>query len=271
MSKAAVGFLVFLVLAVYLFPITYLVSTSFKQAGATLAIPPTLLPQVWSLENYQQALSRYPNIPHAFASSLAVATISMLVSLGLAIPAAYGISWFGTGAGRIFLIVTLITRMIPGVSMGIPLFLVLSRARLIDTWLGLALAHVTVSLPLSIWLLAGFYEAVPREIEAAARVDGCSRLGALARVVLPVIAGGVGVTAIFAFLASWNDLLFALLITSTNAQTVPVAIASLNGQYGVEWGPMTALSAAYSLPVIGLSIFIQRQIVAGMTGGAVKG
>jgi multiple sugar transport system permease protein len=271
LSSAAVGLLLILVLGVYLFPIAYLVSTSFKQSGATLAIPPTLLPPTWSLENYQQLLSRYPTIPHAFVNSLVVASLSTLISLALAIPAAYAITWFGTAVGRVFLIVALVARMIPGVSIGIPLFLVLSRVGLVDTWLGLSLAHVTISLPLSIWLLAGFFEAVPREIEAAARVDGCSRLGALVRVILPVIAGGLGVAAIFAFLASWNDLLFALLLSSTNAQTVPVGIASLNGQYGIEWGPMTALSTAYSLPVVALSVFIQRQIVAGMTAGAVKG
>ena len=146
-------------------------------------------------------------------------------------------------------------------------------------WLGdrdivlfsVALAHVTISLPLAIWLLASFMESVPSELEDAARVDGCSRLTALLRVIVPVTAGGIVVTAIFCFLASWNEFLFALLLTSVKARTAPIVIAGLKTQYGLNWGPMTAVATLYSLPVIVFSLFMQRRIVAGMTMGAVKG
>ena len=146
-------------------------------------------------------------------------------------------------------------------------------------WLGdrdivlfaVALAYVTISLPLAIWLLASFMESVPSELEDAARVDGCSRLTALLRVIVPVTAGGIVVTAIFCFLASWNEFLFALLLTSVKARTAPIVIAGLKTQYGLNWGPMTAVATLYSLPVIVFSLFMQRRIVAGMTMGAVKG
>lgn len=259
-----------LVLAVYVFPYAYMVSTSFKQTAATLGVPPSILPPVPSLDNYA-GLTRYGQIPASFVSSIAIAALSTLLALALGVPAAYAVSWYGTGVGRIFFVVALVVRMVPSVSIGIPLFLMLSRLGLIDTWVGVALAHTTISLPLSIWLLAGFFEAVPREMEEAARVDGASRVGALVRVVVPVMAGGIAVTAVFAFLASWNEYLFALLLTSSSAQTVPVVLAGFNTQFGVDWGTMTALSVVYSLPVVVLSLALQRQVVAGMTLGAVKG
>ena len=269
-SRLIVALLLLLILVVYVFPYAYLLSTSFKQAGATLGVPPSLLPPVWSLDNYL-GLTKYPAIPQAFVNSLVIASFSTVLALLLGVPAAYAISWYGTGAGRVFFIVALVVRMVPSVSIGIPLFLMLGRLGLIDTWLGVALAHTTISLPLCIWLLAGFFEAIPHELEEAARVDGCSRLGALSRVIVPVMTGGIAVTAVFAFLASWNEYLFALLLTSNNAQTVPVVIAGFNTQYGVDWGTMTALSVVYSLPVVLLSLGLQRQVVSGMTLGAVKG
>jgi multiple sugar transport system permease protein len=271
LSDYAVGLLVVIVLAIYLFPILYLVGTSLKTSGEALGIPPTVVPHTWSIDSYSTALTRYTGIGQAFINSIVIALLSTVISLVLAIPAAYAVTWFGSWVGRAFLVVALMSRMIPSVSVGIPLFLLLSRMGLYDTWLGVAIAHTTIGLPLCIWLLSGFFEGFPIELEEAARVDGCSRMGALVRIVLPLLAGGIGVAAIFAFLASWNELLFALLLTSTNAQTVPIAIANLNGQYGIEWGPMTALSVMFSLPVIALSLFVQKRIVAGMTMGAVKG
>ena len=161
--------------------------------------------------------------------------------------------------------------MIPYISIAIPFFALMRSFRLTDTWFAVALAHVTISLPLAIWLLASFMESVPSELEDAARVDGCSRLTALLRVIVPVTAGGIVVTAIFCFLASWNEFLFALLLTSVKARTAPIVIAGLKTQYGLNWGPMTAVATLYSLPVIVFSLFMQRRIVAGMTMGAVKG
>jgi multiple sugar transport system permease protein len=165
----------------------------------------------------------------------------------------------------------LVVRMIPPVAIGVPLVSIMAFLHLTDTSFGLALAQTTISLPLSIWLMASFFEAVPPDLEEAARVDGCGRLTALRRVVLPVVAGGVAVTAIFAFLASWNEFLFALLLTATRAGTTPIAIANFQTQYGLQWGSMTALATLYSIPVVVLALLLQRRIVAGLTLGAVKG
>lgn len=258
------------VLVLYAFPFTYLLLTSFKTPLETLAVPPRVLPSVWTIENYVTAFERQ-GVAASFINSISTAVLSTLLSLILAVPAAYGITRYRTASGRIFVMAALVTRMVPPVSVGIPLLSTISLLGLRDTPTGLAIAHTTISLPLSIWLMASFFEAVPSDLDEAAQVDGCSRLGALWRVILPVVSGGIAVTAIFAFLASWNEFLFALLLTSVRAQTTPIVIANFQTQFGLDWGAMTALASLYSIPVILLTLFLQRHIVSGLTLGAVKG
>lgn len=259
-----------LIVLVYVFPYAFLVSTSVKPPSEALSIPPTLLPQRISFENYR-IIGEYPVVQRSFGNSAIIALLSTAISIGLAVPAAYAIARFATWAGRLFLIAALVTRLIPPVSVGIPLFAIMRSLGLIDTHLGLALAHSTISVPLAIWLLASFMESIPRALEEAARVDGCSRFGALFRIIIPVAAGGIAVTAIFVFLASWNEFLFSLLLSSTGVKTAPIAIAEFKSQYGIQWGTMTSLSVLYSFPVIIFSILMQKRILAGMTMGAVKG
>lgn len=258
------------VLILYGFPFVYLLLTSFKTPLDAISVPPTVWPEKWTLENYVSALSREGVAP-ALINSVVTAVISTALSLVLAVPAAYAITRFRTPSGRVFIVAALVTRMVPTIAVGAPLVETMRNLGLTDTSFGLALAHTTISLPLSIWLMASFFEAVPDELDEAAAMDGCSRLQALWRVVLPVVGGGLAVTAIFAFLASWNEFLFALLLTSVRAQTTPVVIANFQSQFGLDWGGMTALAALYSVPVILLTLFLQRQIVAGLTLGAVKG
>ncbi|KRE71131.1 ABC transporter permease [Arthrobacter sp. Soil762] len=254
----------------YGFPFLYLLFTSFKTPIDTIAVPPTILPREWTLENYTNALGR-SGVLASFINSAQTAIISTVLSLVLAVPAAYGITRYKTPSGRVFIMAALVTRMVPPVAIGIPLASMMSSVGLADTPIALSIAHTTISLPLSIWLMSSFFEAVPQDLEEAATVDGCSRLGALWRVVIPVVSGGIAVTAIFAFLASWNEFLFALLMTAVRSQTTPVVIANFQTQFGLDWGSMTALAAVYSIPVILLTLLLQRKIVAGMTLGAVKG
>lgn len=257
-------------LILYGFPFLYLLLTSFKTPLDAIAVPPTVWPEKWTLENYVSALSR-EGVVAALINSVVTAVISTALSLVLAVPAAYAITRFRTPSGRVFIVAALVTRMVPTIAIGAPLVETMRNIGLTDTSFGLALAHTTISLPLSIWLMASFFEAVPDELDEAAAMDGCSRLQALWKVVMPVVGGGLAVTAIFAFLASWNEFLFALLLTSVRAQTTPVVIANFQSQFGLDWGGMTALAALYSVPVILLTLFLQRQIVAGLTLGAVKG
>jgi multiple sugar transport system permease protein len=258
------------VLVLYGFPFIYLLLTSFKTPLDAIAVPPSVVPSVWTLENYVTALAKDGVVP-ALINSVVTAVLSTVLSLVLAVPAAYAITRYRTPSGRVFVLAALVTRMIPTIAVGAPLIETMRALGLSDTSLGLAIAHTTISLPLSIWLMSSFFESVPDELEEAAKVDGASRLGALRRVVLPVVSGGLAVTAIFAFLASWNEFLFSLLLTSVRAQTTPIVIANFQTQFGLDWGAMTALAAVYSIPVILLTLLLQRHIVAGLTLGAVKG
>jgi multiple sugar transport system permease protein len=258
------------IVLLYACPFLYLILTSLKDPTEAVAVPPAIFPHHWTLTNFHAALTA-PGVPSALLHSLEAALLSTVVSLVLAVPAAYGVTRYGTFSGQVFIIGALVARMVPPVALGVPFIGIMRTLGLDDRPLGLALAHTTISLPLSIWLMASFLDAVPVELEEAARVDGASRMGALLRVVIPVAAGGIAVTAIFAFLASWNEFLFALLLTAVHAVTMPVVIANFQTQYGLKWGTMTALATIYSVPVVLLSLVLQRRIVAGLTLGAVKG
>lgn len=259
-----------LIVGAFVLPYVQLLLTSFKPPTEVLAIPPTFIPSHFEITNYATALSD-PDISRSFINSLAVAVGGTALTLFLAIPAAYAAAFYGTKLGRAFLMVALIVRMLPPVALAIPIFQAFRQLHLIDTQVGLMLAQTIISLPLVIWLLAAFFEAIPQALEEAALIDGCNRLTAMIRVTLPVAGGGIAVAAIFAFLSSWNEFLFALMLTSVNAVTVPLAIANFKSQFGIDWGSMTALAVMYSLPVIAVTLALQRRIVAGMTFGAVKG
>jgi multiple sugar transport system permease protein len=269
-SRVILWIILAIVLVLYGFPFLYLLLTSFKTPSDAIAVPPSVFPEIWTLENYVTALAKEGVVP-ALINSVVTAVLSTVFSLVLAVPAAYAITRYRTPSGRVFVVAALVTRMVPTIAVGAPLVETMRVLGISDTSLALAIAHTTISLPLSIWLMASFFEAVPDELEEAAKVDGASRLGALWRVVLPVVSGGLAVTATFAFLASWNEFLFSLLLTSVRAQTTPIVIANFQTQFGLDWGAMTALAAVYSIPVILLTLALQRHIVAGLTLGAVKG
>jgi multiple sugar transport system permease protein len=258
------------IVLIYAFPFGYLILTSLKSPTDVISVPPTVFPRSWTFVNFRAAFDA-PGVGQALWHSIEAAGLSTGLSLVLAVPAAYGVTRYGTLPGRVFIMGALVARMVPPVALGVPFIQIMHNLGLSDTALGLAIAHTTISLPLSIWLMASFLDSVPIELEEAALVDGCARLGALWRVVIPVAAGGVAVTAIFAFLASWNEFLLALLLTAVHAQTMPVLIANFQTQYGLQWGTMTALATIYSIPVVLLSLVLQRRIVGGLTLGAIKG
>jgi multiple sugar transport system permease protein len=269
-SRALLWIALVLLVVLYGFPFVYMLFTSFKTPLETIAVPPTVLPSQWTIENYVSAIGR-DGVVASFINSIVTAVLSTAISLVLALPAAYAVTRFRTRFGRFFIVGALVMRMVPPIVIGVPMIGIFRTLGISDTSVALAIAHATISLPLSIWLMSSFFEAVPEELEEAAKIDGASRLGAFWRVVLPVTAGGVAVTAIFAFLASWNEFLFALLLTATRSQTTPIVIANFQTQFGLDWGAMTALAVLYSVPVILLALVLQRHIVAGLTAGAVKG
>jgi len=269
-GQALLWALLTLIVLGYAFPFAYLALTSFKSPIEAIAVPPTVIPRSWSLQNYQAALATFGVIP-SFINSISTALISTTLTIVLAVPAAYAITRFKTRSGQAFMFSTLITRMVPPVAIGVPLVAIMTGIGLRDTPTGTAIAHSAISLPLAIWLLTSFFESVPIELEEAAHVDGASRMRTLISVIVPVVSGGIAVTAIFAFLASWNEFLFALLLTSVRAQTTPIVIANFQTQFGLQWGSMTALAMLYTLPVVAVTFLLQKRIVGGLTLGAVKG
>jgi ABC-type glycerol-3-phosphate transport system permease component len=203
-------------------------------------------------------------------SSLVVSGATTLVCLSLGSTCAYALARLPVPARRTLLAAVLAISMFPQISIVPPLFLLLRGLRLIDTYPGLVLPYVTFAMPLTIWLLFGFFRQLPAELEEAARVDGAGRVRVLWEVVAPLAAPALATTAVLTFIYCWNEFLFALSFT-LQRQTVPVAIALLRGQYRVPWGQVLAAATLSTAPVAVLVLAFQRRIVQGLTAGAVKG
>ncbi|MDE0113922.1 MAG: carbohydrate ABC transporter permease [Albidovulum sp.] len=270
MGRTIVQALALLLVLSFAVPYVYLVMTSLKPAAHVQQIPPSFLPNRISVENYLTVINTQ-SMPRAFLSSVAVAVLTTILSLALSVPAAYVAAQYRRPITVFFLLFALITRMVPAVSLGVPLFQLLKSLGLLDTTFGLVLAHTSAAVPLVLLLLAAFFEGLPKEMEEAARMDGCSRFQAFLYIVVPVMKSGIAISALFAFITSWNEFLYALLLTSQNSKTAPIVIAEFNSVYGLSWGPMTAAAVLYSLPVVLVTLVLQKQIIGGLTFGAVKG
>ncbi|MBO1513500.1 carbohydrate ABC transporter permease [Metabacillus sp. BG109] len=253
----------------FLGPYVYLLLTSLKPSTEAVSAPPTFWPSTFSFENYRNMFDYLP-VGKYFANSLITAITSTFISVLLGSMAAYGISRFTSVTGKYFLLFTLVIRMVPMISIAIPMYMIIKNMGLIDTHLALVFVYTSVNVPFAIWLMIGFFDSIPKEFDEAARIDGCSWLGSFIRVIIPVSLPGLATTAIFTFMLAWNDFLFALLMTSTNAKTATVGISEFLTAYNLDLGPMTAAAVSFSLPVMIFSLFVQRYIVSGMTLGAVK-
>lgn len=270
LGKLVIHAVALLLVLSYALPYLYLVSTALKPAADVQQIPPSFFPQRMSLANFTSVIGTV-GLPEAFLNSAIVAVLTTLLSLLIAVPAAYVSALYRRRITMLFMLFALVTRMVPAVSLGVPLFQIMKTLGLLDTTIGLVLAHTSTAVPLAMLLMAAFFDGVPKELEEAARVDGCTRFGAFWHIVLPVMPSGIAITALFSFIASWNEFLYALLLTSESSKTAPIVIAEFNSVYGLAWGPMTAAAVLYSLPVILVTLVLQKQIVGGLTFGAVKG
>ncbi|WEX90671.1 carbohydrate ABC transporter permease [Sinorhizobium garamanticum] len=269
-GRTVINVFALLLVLSYAVPYVYLLMTALKPAADVQQIPPSFFPNRITLENFRTVLAT-PSLPAAFANSLMVAVLTTVLSLVLAVPAAYVATQYRRSFTTFFLLFALVTRMVPAVSLGVPLFTLLKSMGLLDTTLGLVLAHTSTAVPLALLLMSAFFEGLPKELEEAARMDGCTRFQAFVKIILPVMRSGIAVTALFSFIASWNEFLYALLLTSEKGKTAPIVIAEYNSVYGLAWGPMTAAAVLYSLPVILITLILQKQIIGGLTFGAVKG
>ena len=261
---------VFLLLFIVIAPFYYVITSSFKAPQEIIARTPTLIPQSFTLQHYEK-LFRSSNFPIYLVNSLIVASGAMLLCVVLSTPAAYGLYRLRLPGGKLLFRVILVTYAFPGVLLLIPLYGMLSQLGLIDRLLALIIINVTFTAPFAVWMLRAFFTTIPLELEEAAALDGATRLQALMRIVLPLSAPGVASVAIFAFITSWTEYMFAsVLILSDANRTVPVGLAGIIGQYQVDWGLLLAGATVTMLPVLFLFSLVGRSFVEGLTAGAVK-
>jgi len=275
-------FLFILTIPVLLFiflPILWLFSASLSNQVELFTIPPHWIPVHPTLQNYADILfpgQAASSVPRTFAvalfNSMKIASIVTFICLLVGSLSAYALVRVPFKHSRAIQIGILATRMIPEVSLVIPLFIIASSLQLINKPIVLIIAYMSFALPFAIWMMAAFFQSVPIELEDAARIDGCSRLGIIFRIVLPISVPGMVSTAMFVFLLAWDEFFYALIFTSTlAAKTAPVAIAEFVGRYAVNITGMMAGGILAALPPVLLALVFQRYIVSGLTAGAVKG
>lgn len=251
-----------------LFPIFWLFSGAIKESKDLWAIPP-----IWffkpTLQHFFLVLTERHFIHHLLNSVL-VAAGSTVISIFLGSLAAYGLSRFKIKGSKHISFWIISLRMMPPIVIILPLYVFFSRLRLIDTHIGLILAHITLNLPFAVWMLMGFLQEVPKELEDAALADGCTRFGVLFRILMPVILPGLAATAVFCMIWSWNDFIFAFSLTSTQAATLPVPISGFLGDYIWEWSAFYAGGSIAATPIILVALLTQKYLVRGLTFGAVR-
>lgn len=260
------GLLIFASLVVLL-PLLWVLRTSFANRLIAYKIPP-----VWvftpTLENYRMIFEKYP-FQKYFVNSLVVSTVASIVALAIGALAAYSIARFRTG-DPVLRLSMLSTQMLPPITLVIPIFLLARLFHLWDSRLGLVLAYLSFNLPYTVWILIGFFQGIPVDLEEAAMIDGCSRLRAFLQVTVPVSLPGLLAAGVFNFILNWNEFLFALILTGRDTRTLPVAIASLWTQQGVQIGAVSAATVLVILPVIALTFIIQKSLVRNLTFGSIK-
>jgi multiple sugar transport system permease protein len=251
-------------------PFAWLLLTALTPSAAITATGVSLSPAGWSLANFDRLLlhtSFVGNMGH----SLVVATGTVVLGLIVSVAAAYGFSRFRFRGRRFLMLQFLLVNMFPVVLLILPLFIMMRRLGILDTHLALILANATVAIPFAVWMLTSYINAIPKSLDEAAMIDGCSRLSALRRVVLPLALPGIISTGIYIFITAWNEYLYALTLTGRNVRTVTVAIQTLIGEFQIEWGLLAAGGVVGALPVVILFLIVQRRLVGGLTQGAVKG
>ncbi len=266
------AWLVVVVVVVFaVLPIAWTVLTSFKTEGEIVTREFSFLPKTVNLDNYVTLWKR-SGYPRLLLNSAIVTGITVLLSLTIGTVAAYSISRYRFRGRSALMIFYLVIRMFPFTLLLIPLFIMLRNLGMFDTHFGLALTYTTFLLPLCVWMLKGFFDGIPPDLEEASRVDGSTRLGALIKIVLPLARQGIAATTVFIAIGSWNEYIWALLLTTASgARTWPVGLQLMVGEFQMPWGVLSASGIISIIPImIGFAI-VQRALVSGLMTGGVKG
>jgi ABC-type sugar transport system, permease component len=263
----ALGLLVFVTLG---FPVYWMVNTAFKPAKDAIDPDPHFFPSTFTLENFRRALE-IADFWGPVGRSLVVSLVVVIIGIAVGMLAALAISRFAFRGRKIVIVGILAVQMVPLVAMIIPVFLLLNDLGQYDRLTGLIITYLTFILPFTVWTLRGFIVNIPRELEEAAMVDGCTRTGAFVRVVFPLLAPGMVATSVYGFIQAWNEYLYALMLMSQQNQTATVWLGNFITKNGTEYAPMMAGSTMMAVPIVILFLLVQRKMAAGLTAGAVKG
>lgn len=256
--------LILIVTLVFMFPVLWMALGAF-QRQLDIISPQIAFEPTW--KNFENVFGQYSFLRYMWNSFL-VATLSTLLSLLLGLPAAYGVARFGYDWLGVIL---LAARIVPGITFLVPWYILFSRIGLNGSYTALILSHMIVSMPFVVWVLVPFFEGLPIEIEEAARIDGASMLGTFIRIVLPLAVPAIVTAAIMSYIFSWNNFMFSVVLSGDETRTLPVAIFNFLTYASVDWGGLMAAAVIITLPILLITIFMQRYIVSGLTTGATKG
>lgn len=270
-EKIIITSLATVVIGLMILPFFIMISTSLKSYGEVTAWPPRWIPQMLKWENYKMIWSGTGNFKTAFTNSLIVSTSTMLICTTLGSLAAYAVSRFDFKGKKSFLFIIIVTQMFSGVTLVGPMYKIVKELGLLNTHLALIIPNAAFSLPMTVWLLYGYLDGVSKNLEEAAMIDGCTRLQAVRKILLPLIAPGIITAGLFAFIVSWNDLVFARsFITKSEFMTLSVSLTTYQSLFETRWHEMMAASVISVIPVFILFLLIQKHLVKGLASGGVK-
>lgn len=269
--KIAALYVAVIALVIYYgLPLVFMVSTSIKIPSEVFTTPPALIPTQITFNNYHNVFNA--GFARYFLNSLIVAGGTTILTLLFAIFASYSFSSLRFPGRKSLLTAILLTQLLPMAVLIVPIYRTVDSMGLLNTYQGLIIAYLTFDLPVAIWLLRGFFAAIPRDLEEAAQIDGASPLGAFLRIAVPLALPGIAATGAYAFFMAWQDFMFALaFMTTNNMETVPLGVLSFVGEHSTDWGTLMAASVLLMVPVFAIFAVVQRQFVAGLTQGGVKG
>lgn len=259
-----------------LLPVFWMVSLSLKYPQDIMTASITWLPSHIDWSNYANMWSTVPLLRY-LKNSMIISLSTVLVCMVVSIPAAYAFTRFRFRGRRVFGMSALATQLFPGILLLLPIFVMYTQIQrllhisLIGTYPGIIVTYTIFGLPFSIWMLRSYFETIPEELDEAALIDGCSRRGALVRIILPLAAPGLAATAMYVFVLAWNEVLFASVLTNQTTRPFSIGLHEFANEYSLEYGQLMAACFTVSIPIIALFMLFQRWIVSGLVGGAVKG
>lgn len=270
LHRVMIYVLVLITMAVFVCPILWMLSVALKSPQETFVFPPTFLPAAPTLVNFEKALN--PVFLRYGFNSILVATSTTVLTLIFAVFSSYSFSRLRFRGRKPLLVVILLTQLLPLAVLIVPIFRILGGLGLLDTYPSLIIAYLTFTIPVAVWFLRGFFHGIPYELEEAAMIDGCTRLRAFASVILPLSLPGISATGTYVFFVTWQEMLFSLaFMTSKSMRTLPIGVLDFIGEHVTDWGALMAASVLVCVPVFLLFMFMQNQLIAGLTEGAIKG